>query len=248
MSAPMAEFLSRLLSLGHTGQELEEIVRLAEEAFRPIAKSSSFIEEKREKERLRKADYRSRVSQKMTGHVPSTLLSLEDTNTMYSNKKERKKETPCPNVPRDKTGQDDGWPDDALEQFWKVFPSYRKQAKAKVGEKLARIRRDSKVTWPVLFEGAQKFAATNPGEFAPAPMVWLNEGRWDREYGGINGNAVNGHRTYSAAQPRQTRDDAILAGMGRVARRYVKTEQPARSDDGPTFEFVDVTPKPDPNR
>jgi hypothetical protein len=83
-----------------------------------------------------------------------------------------------------KSGEiDDDWPEDYLEQFWKQFPPFRRQARAKVGQKLAKIRAAGAVTWQVLFAGVLKFAATNPGEYAPAPMVWLNDGRWDREYG-----------------------------------------------------------------
>jgi Helix-turn-helix domain len=82
----------------------------------------------------------------------------------------------------------DDWPADAADQFWLAFPPFRRQARAKVAAKLARIRKE-KVTWATVFGGLLKFSATNPGEFAPAPMVWLNEGRWDREYGtgGFNG-------------------------------------------------------------
>lgn len=77
----------------------------------------------------------------------------------------------------------DGWPSDFVDQFWKAFPPFRRQAKAKVAVKLARIRGEGKVAWQTIFDGVRKFAATNPGEFAPAPMVWLNDGRWDRVYG-----------------------------------------------------------------
>ena len=87
----------------------------------------------------------------------------------------------------------DDWPPDYLDQFWRAFPPFRRQAKAKVGVKLAKIRKEGQITWAVLFDGVQKFAATNPGEYAPAPMVWLNDGRWDREYGKVQQNGKASH-------------------------------------------------------
>lgn len=87
------------------------------------------------------------------------------------------------------TPPDDGWPEDHLEQFWAAFPPYRRESKRKCGEKLARIRASKVVAWEVLIGAVRRFAATNPGEYAPAPMVWLNNERWDREFGGSNGKA-----------------------------------------------------------
>ena len=82
----------------------------------------------------------------------------------------------------------DGWPDDFLEQFWKSFPPYRREGKRKVGEKLARLRRDKTIEWDALIGAVHRFAATSPGEYAPAPLVWLNGERWDREYGKPGGS------------------------------------------------------------
>ena len=138
----------------------------------------------------------------------------------------------------------DDWPPDYLEQFWQAFPPFRREGKAKVGEKLKQLRKKGKVTWDTLIGGVRKFAATNPGEFAPAPMVWLNGGRWDREYG----TEFNGNRSNTAAQPRPAREDAIITGMGNFARRYLAAKQSTGSNDGPAFGFMDTAPKPDAKR
>ena len=109
---------------------------------------------------------------------------------------------------------DDDWPPDYLDQFWRAFPPFRRQAKAKVGIKLAKIRKEGQVTWAILFDGLRKFAATNPGEYAPAPMVWLNDGRWDREYGKVqqNGKATHSLGGFSGLSERlkRTTSDADL--------------------------------------
>lgn len=118
---------------------------------------------------------------------------------------------------------DDGWPDDFLDQFWTAFPPYRREGKRKVGEKLARLRRDRVVPWAELIGAVRRFAATNPGEFAPAPMVWLNGERWDREYGNRGGanetNRNGGGKTgFSglAAKLRQGIREQELADRGHV--------------------------------
>src|SRR5882672_1408583 len=49
IATPIAIFVSHLLSLGHTGQELAEIVRLAEAAFRNPSRTGISVENQREK-------------------------------------------------------------------------------------------------------------------------------------------------------------------------------------------------------
>lgn len=138
----------------------------------------------------------------------------------------------------------DDWPSDYVDQFWNAFPPFRREGKAKVGEKLKKLRKEGKVTWDTIIGGVRKYVATNPGEYACAPIVWLNGGKWDREYG----QAINGNRSNTVAQPRPAREDAILTGMGNFARRYLAEKQSARSDDGATFGFMDAAPKPDADR
>lgn len=77
----------------------------------------------------------------------------------------------------------DDWPPDYADQFWSRYPPGRKYGKAKVIAKLMRVRRDG-VTWATLMAGLDKFLATRPTpKYTPAPMVWLNDQRWDADYG-----------------------------------------------------------------
>lgn len=88
---------------------------------------------------------------------------------------------------------DDGWPADHVDQFWQAFPPFRREGKRKVGEKLAKIRRDKTIGWEALIGAVRRYAATNPGEFASAPIAWLNGEKWDRVYGNENGGgSANG--------------------------------------------------------
>lgn len=194
--SPMSSLVSLLLSLGVPGKSLPDVIALAELAFGTTRSSASRADE-RERWRLKKAAQRARRGGQSPGTIPDPMSS----KTQEVVKKEVKKEPRCPPVPGDTLGPADDWPDDFLEQFWSAFPPFRKQAKAKVGAKLARIRTQTgkqKVTWASLFGGVMKFAATNPGEYAPAPMVWLNDGRWDREYGTQQGGSNEANRSGGA--------------------------------------------------
>lgn len=120
----------------------------------------------------------------------------------------------------------DDWPEDFVDRFWNSFPPFRRQAKAKVAAKLARIRAQTgkqKVTWATLFGGVLKFAATNPGEYAPAPMVWLNDGRWDREYG-------NGGSNGTTSSPGGARPG--FSGLAANLRRRVEDTEREFPDGG----------------
>lgn len=188
---PICDLIERLLVLelsrGTLTQALEAARPIEAAMARVAAMSSGSLLERRERERLKKQRQRAAKREKpagTSGDIATDPIILEEGKTQKDKKKERK--TDVPPVPGDIAPADD-WPADYLEQFWKAFPPYRRQAKVKVGQKLARIRA-SKITWATLFGGVLKFAATNPGEFAPAPMVWLNDGRWDREYGPQGGS------------------------------------------------------------
>jgi hypothetical protein len=216
----MARFLSALLSRGLGGQEVADIVALAEAAFAGAPTRSGSDAARRERERLKKQRQRDRKRGMSPGDVPGDTVGTPIlTKTRKDIGKGNKEETTCPPVPGDIPLQPvDDWPEDYVEQFWKAFPPFRRQAKAKVAQKLARIRAQAgkqRVTWATLFGGVVKFAATNPGEFAPAPMVWLNDGRWDREYGTGGSNA----KTESAIHV------GGLSGLGARLRQAVADEQ-----------------------
>ena len=77
----------------------------------------------------------------------------------------------------------DDWPEDFFDRFWQRYPPGRKTEKKAVLAKLLRVRRDREVTFEKLMAGVDRFVATGPEpKFTPAPLVWLNKGRWDDEF------------------------------------------------------------------
>lgn len=174
---PVCDLIEQLMSTGMSPGDAIAAARIAEPA---IATGRAVLRSQRERWRIKKQRQRARNRGDMS---PGTISTPIINNNRKDLKKERKKESVSPFVPLD-----DGWPVNHLELFWKAFPPFRRQAKAKVAVKLSRLRSEKTVTWDVLIDGVRKFAATKPGEYAPAPMVWLNDGRWDREYGPNGGS------------------------------------------------------------
>ena len=178
--------LSRDLSHGTLGQALE--------AARPVeaalARGSRSTEEKREIERLRKADYRSRIAKLSHGTKKPAYILKEDSNSQTQLKKESKKESVVPNVP----GTNDDWPPDFLEIFWKQYPPGRKTGKKAVAVKLGKIRKTGEVTFSRLMLGVSRYAGSNPDpQYTKAPEVWLNKGCWDDEHVRRNETDRNGN-------------------------------------------------------
>lgn len=76
---------------------------------------------------------------------------------------------------------------DPFEEWWNLYPKNdRKAAKAKCREKFwatvkgKRKDVEGKVTPEDLIAALRSFVATNPDiKFVPAPMVWLNQCRWE---------------------------------------------------------------------
>lgn len=70
-----------------------------------------------------------------------------------------------------------------FEQWWSVYPSGRKQAKAKCLEKYIRIVKAEEATPMELLEGARRYAAAgySGSKYVAQPMTWLNQGRWADE-------------------------------------------------------------------
>lgn len=194
MSSPVCDLIEQLLSQGTSPGDAVKIARQVEVTLAANAIARGSTPDQRERWRLKKERQRARIRGTSPGDNPEGISSKK------VNIKQVREKNPKP-VPGDVPLRMDDWPIDHAEQFWKAFPPYRRQAKAKVAAKLARIRGDGKVTWSTLFGGVEKFAATNPGEYAPAPMVWLNDGRWDRVYGsttgGSNGKAASTLGGYS---------------------------------------------------
>lgn len=74
----------------------------------------------------------------------------------------------------------DDWPEDCGERFWNLYPPGRKGEKKAVMAKLDKLRKSKAVTFFVLMAGLQRYVDTKPDpQFTPAPLVWLNKGRWD---------------------------------------------------------------------
>lgn len=194
-ATPICDLIESLLSEGLSPGTVIATARKIEAAMIGTTRSSEEPISQRERWRLKKAAQRAGKP----ASVPGTSGDIDPEGICTNNKvvlsKSKKKK---PDVPLSE-GQvgtsliaTDDWPEGYFDIFWKAFPPYRREAKAKVAAKLARIRAD-KISWGTLFDGVRKFAATNPGNYAPAPLVWLNGGRWDREYGtqqgGENGKA-----------------------------------------------------------
>lgn len=132
--------------------------------------------------------------------------------------KDSKKDTPLP--PRGNVLVDD-WPPDHLEQFWIAFPPHRRQAKRLVGEKLKKLQKRG-LSWETIITGVRAYAASDPAEYAKAPLAWLNGEMWDREYsarsGGSNASNRNGGSKVGfsglAAKLRQDIREAELSDRG----------------------------------
>jgi hypothetical protein len=166
------------------------VSREIDSAFGLSARSGGSTEAQRARWRVKAARKRAWKKGLSPGGTDVEAITLKDSKTRSSEVKNKTRSGPPGDVP-----VDDGWPEDFGEQFWKAFPPYRRESKRKVGEKLARIRIDGKVPWSQIIGAVGRYAATDPGQFACAPMVWLNGERWDREYGAevkINGGAGNG--------------------------------------------------------
>lgn len=79
----------------------------------------------------------------------------------------------------------DGPLDEPFEEFWKVFPTGRKQGKGGAKDAFRKIitgrhRKGLRAKAVELIEGAKRYAASRPDpQYTPMPSTWLNEGRWE---------------------------------------------------------------------
>lgn len=132
----------------------------------------------------------------------------------------------------------DDWPSnaEALERFWNAYPPQRRTEKAKVAEKLVALHRSKRVTWAALMAGVGRYSRSSDVArgFAKGPMPWLNGGCWDDEIqtGGRNGNGAYEIATNAGGRSSAPHEDAIVAGMGRVAARRHAERADARRRDG----------------
>lgn len=83
----------------------------------------------------------------------------------------------------------DDWPADCEEQFWRAYP--RKIAKGAMRKSLLKIRASGAVKFPDILAGVERYKAWLAQRTAtcwrpdPAhPSTWLNQERWNDEFGG----------------------------------------------------------------
>ena len=101
-------------------------------------------------------------------------------NVKEINKEKQEKETP--------TSGDDILIDERFEKFWQEYPTYRRTDKKKCREKFMRIIKKSKDSdiYQKIMEGLNHWKQSemwnsDGGKFVCAPMVWLNNERWNDE-------------------------------------------------------------------
>lgn len=235
-STPICDLIEKLLSQGQSRLSLGQALEIARPLEETISRKSGSLDtidaKKREKERLRKANYRANLKCGVPQIVPGTngteTLIVVNTKTVDVVKKtESKTQT----VPRDKAGHLTDWPTDYREQFWKIYP--RKTEKKSAMAKLEAVRKSS-VPWARFINGVKRYATSMVGteeRYVKHPTTWLNRGCWDDEYGA--GNEFFGQ---SGAVPftrsAQAGADPILAGLGPIADRIAQRKLAEGPVDG----------------
>ncbi len=123
------------------------------------------------------------ISEKISENSPRRIAEKQDNSFLLSSlsesqkettKKERKKERTPTSEPR----EDDGWPSDYEDQLWFSFPKKRRYDRPQVMEFLMKLRRNG-ASWAEILAGVKSYAATDPGEYAKAPLPWLRGQRWE---------------------------------------------------------------------
>lgn len=211
---PICDLIAKLLSTGLSPGDALDAARIIE--GQPTSRRATLIET-REKWRLKKARQRAAKGDKSPGDK-SGVLSSSITKTQNHQKKVTDSE--CPHVPGDV------WPDDFGDQFWDAFPKHRRAERAKVYAKLERLRRDGyvdhtkkrqRLTWAALLAGLTRYVDSEPGDYAKAPLAWLNAQYWLNEFnrkGASNGTKAAG--AGGAARPDPVASAAARAfGVGR---------------------------------
>jgi hypothetical protein len=224
------KLMSQELSHGTLGQVLA-IARPIEEAI--TRKTPRLPSQKRENDRIRKANYRAGIRIRVPKSVPGTigtesliLIKKESVDSV----KEKERET-C-YVPRDKLGQNDDWPRDYREQFWRAYP--RKTEKKSALSKLDAIRKSGRVLWSVFIAGVKRYAAHIVGteeRYIKHPTTWLNRGCWDDEHGENNARHSQAG-TASSTRSETARLDPIIAGVGNIADRITQRKLAEGPRDG----------------
>ena len=253
---PLCDLFERLLSHGLSPDAVLKEVRIVEEALTKAAIVSRHVSASRDKERIRKANYRKRKRGTGSGTPALDLESSSISKSQESKKKESKKDSQGGTVP----SPEDGWPADYEKQFWESFPKKRRYDQPQVLVLLAKLRREKTVTWEVLFAGLARYVASDPGEYAKAPLPWLRGHRWAADYGkqistgGSNGEQSN-RRNGGSSDPilaAARRRGGAMRGDGQASGREDAIPPSGRMDDGrggsrgseePTLD-LDLAPRP----
>lgn len=174
---PIADMVARMLLAGSPVDSLVDAVASAEvERFKTL-------EKRRKWDRERQA--RKRAAQSSPVDVAISSLSFDSEVRFKKERKRPQMQKPTGDLFGNLPPAPDDWPEDFAALFWSTWPRHpRKHSREQVTAKLGRIRRSGKVTWAALFGGLQAYLGTNPEpKFIPAPMVWLNQSRWEADYG-----------------------------------------------------------------
>lgn len=134
--------------------------------------------------------------------IPKTIVGPELFNNIKENANTNAKNSIGGDSPCDgSTSNDEATLFDA---FWKAYPGPRKQDKRKCADKFARILRssgDAVSLFNRIMGGLEKWKrcetwTRDGGRFVCAPLVWLNNERWEAEIavGPLSGGVDNIHR------------------------------------------------------
>lgn len=117
--------------------------------------------------------------------------------------------------------------DGDFEEFWRQYPSGRKQSKPKCREKYLRVVKSGDATPAELLAAVMRYAAAgyDNSKYVKGPLVWLNQGCWSDEDIPPPGDKTDGKRDYHS--PRRHGPDLAEADRATFAAytRVVGGEQ-----------------------
>ena len=126
------------------------------------------------------------ITNDCNAHVNVNEDVNEDEDVNVKKEKEKRKETPT----------SDDVIDEWFEEFWEAYPTYRRVDKRKCKDKFKRIIRESKdyyKKYTEIIDGLKRWKESydwnkDDGQFVCAPLVWLNNERWEATPNKIGGN------------------------------------------------------------
>ena len=168
-------------------QPLERIAA-ALERIADSMDAAKVLEERRRRKAARQARYRA-----SRNAVASTVDATERNEEAKEGKSPHtplkgESEEEMKDIPQRGRAREDGF-DALFERFWQAYPGPRKTDKLKCRAKFAAILRESdhpKAMLQRILDGIDRWRKTRDwtddnGDYICAPLVWLNNGRWDAE-------------------------------------------------------------------